>query len=192
MKKLILASSSPRRREILERYNLDFQIIKSHIDEKVSFNDDPFQVVMSLAFQKAEDIAKGLDFDAIVIGADTVVYLDRVIGKPKDEIDAYRILEDLSGREHSVITGIALIDTNLGKKIVDYEITKVKFRELQPEKINSYISTGEFKDKAGAYGIQGYGEILVDWIEGPYSNVVGLPIVKVDKLLERHFYTKIL
>lgn len=192
MKKIILASSSPRRREILERYNVDFQIIKSHIDEKVSFNDDPFQVVMSLAFQKAEDIAKGLDFDAIVIAADTVVYLDRVIGKPKDERDAYRILEDLSGREHSVITGIALIDTSLGKKIVDYEITKVKFRELQPKKINSYISTGEFKDKAGAYGIQGYGEILVDWIEGPYSNVVGLPIVKVDKLLERHFYTKIL
>lgn len=192
MKKFILASSSPRRREILERYDVDFQIIKSHIDEKVSFNDDPYQVVMSLAFQKAEDIAKGLDFDAIVIAADTVVYLDRVIGKPKDEIDAYRILEDLSGKEHSVITGIALIDASLGKKIVDYEITKVKFRELQPEKIKSYISTGEFKDKAGAYGIQGYGEILVDWIEGPYSNVVGLPIVKVDKLLERHFHTKIL
>ncbi len=192
MKKLILASSSPRRREILERYNVDFQIIKSHIDERISYNDDPFQVVMSLAFQKAEDISKGLDFDAIVLAADTIVYLDKVIGKPKDETDAYRILESLSGKEHSVITGIAIIDTSLGKKIVDYETTKVKFRELQPEKIKNYLNTGEFRDKAGAYGIQGYGEILVDWIDGPYSNVVGLPIVKVDKLLERHFYTKIL
>ncbi|MFA5524440.1 MAG: nucleoside triphosphate pyrophosphatase [Tissierellales bacterium] len=192
MKKIILASSSPRRREILERYNVDFQIIKSHIEENISFNDNPFQVVMSLAFQKAEDISKNLDYDAIVLAADTIVFLDRIIGKPKDEIDAYKILQSLSGKEHSVITGIAIIDTSTGKKIVDYEITKVKFRELQAEKIKSYISTGEFKDKAGAYGIQGYGEILVDWIEGPYSNVVGLPIVKVDKLLERHFNTKIL
>lgn len=192
MKKIVLASSSPRRREILEKYNVDFQIFKSHISEKISFNDEPFQVVMSLAFQKAEDISNGLDFDAIVLAADTIVYLDKVIGKPKDELDAYRILESLSGKEHSVITGIAIIDTSLGKKVVDYEITKVKFRELQPEKINRYLSTEEFKDKAGAYGIQGYGEILVDWIEGSYSNVVGLPIVKVDKLLERHFNTKIL
>lgn len=192
MKKIILASSSPRRREILEKYNVDFQIIKSHIDEKVSNRDDPFQVVMSLAFQKAEDISKVLNYDALVIAADTIVYMDRVIGKPKDEIDAFRILESLSGKEHLVITGIAIIDTNLGKKIIDYETTKVKFRELQPEKIKSYISTGEFRDKAGAYGIQGYGEILVDWIEGSYSNVVGLPIVKIDKLLERHFDIKIL
>ncbi|SCG83739.1 Maf-like protein Clos_1767 [Proteiniborus sp. DW1] len=192
MKKIILASSSPRRKEILEKYNVNFQIIKSHIDEKISIKDDPFQVVMSLAFQKAEDISKGIDYDAIVLAADTVVYMDRVIGKPKDEGDAYRILESLSGKEHLVITGIAIIDTSSKKKIVDYEITKVKFRELQPEKINSYISTGEFKDKAGAYGIQGYGEILVDWIEGPYSNVVGFPIVKIDKLLEKHFSTKIL
>lgn len=192
MKKIILASSSPRRKEILEKYNVDFQIIKSYVDEKVSKNDDPYQVVMSLAFQKAENISKGLDYEAIVLAADTVVYMDRVIGKPRDEKDAYRILESLSGKEHLVITGIAIIDTSLGKKIVDYEVTKVKFRELQPEKINSYLSTGEFKDKAGAYGIQGYGEILVDWIEGPYSNVVGLPIVKIDKLLERHFNTKIL
>ncbi|WIV10595.1 Maf family protein [Proteiniborus sp. MB09-C3] len=192
MKKIILASSSPRRREILERYDVDFEIIKSHVNEKVSFGDDPFQVVMSLAFQKAEDISSKLDSNAIVIAADTVVYMNSVIGKPKDEIDAYRILEKLSGKEHLVITGITIIDTSLGKKIIDYETTKVKFRELQPEKINRYISTGEFKDKAGAYGIQGYGEILVDWIEGSYSNVVGLPIVKVDKLLERYFNTKIL
>lgn len=192
MRKIVLASSSPRRKEILGRYYTDYEIITSHIDEKVSIDEDPIQVVMSLAFQKAENIVNKLDFDAIVIAADTVVYMDNVLGKPKDEIDAYKILESLSGKEHLVITGLAIIDTNIEKKVIDYETTKVKFRELQPEKINRYISTGEFKDKAGAYGIQGYGEILVDWIEGSYSNVVGLPIVKLDKLLERHFDTKIL
>lgn len=192
MRRIVLASSSPRRKEILGRYYSDFEIITSHIDEKVSSDEDPIQVVMSLAFQKAEDIAYKLDSDAIVIAADTVVYMNSVLGKPKDESDAYRMLESLSGKEHLVITGLAIIDTNIGKKVIDYETTKVKFRELQPEKINRYISTREFKDKAGAYGIQGYGEILVDWIEGSYSNIVGLPIVKLDKLLERHFDTKIL
>ncbi|WP_352420127.1 Maf family protein [Proteiniborus sp.] len=192
MKKIVLASSSPRRKEILDRYNIDFESITSHINEKVSSDEDPIQVVMSLAFQKAEDIAIKLDYDAIVIGADTIVYMNSVLGKPKDDIDAYRILESLSGKEHCVITGLAILDINSGKKVIDYEITKVKFRELPSEKINRYINTGEFKDKAGAYGIQGYGEILVDWIEGSYSNVVGLPIVKLDKLLERHFNTKIL
>lgn len=192
MGKIVLASSSPRRREILERFNIDFEIIKSDIDEKTSSDEDPIQVVMSLAFQKAEDITNKIDFDAIIIAADTVVYMDRILGKPKNEKDAYRMLESLSGKEHYVITGIAIVDTNLGKKIIDYEITKVKFRELQPEKINRYIETGEFKDKAGAYGIQGYGEILVDWIEGSYSNVVGLPIVKLDKLLDRNHIIRIL
>ncbi len=192
MKKIVLASSSPRRKKILSKYNIDFETMTSHIDEEISSDDDPIQVVMSLAFQKAEDIANRLDFDAIVIAADTIVYMEKVLGKPKDKIDAYRTLESLSGKEHLVITGIAIIDINLGKKVIDYEITKVKFRELQPEKINKYIDTGEFIDKAGAYGIQGYGEILVEWIEGSYSNVVGLPIVKLDKLLERHFKTKIL
>lgn len=192
MKKIVLASSSPRRKEILRRYNREFEVITSNIDEKVLSDDDPLQVAMSLAFQKAEDIANKLDSDAIVIAADTVVFMNSVLGKPNDEIDAYRILESLSGKKHLVITGIAIIDTTLRKKIVDYEITKVKFRDLQPDKINRYINTGEYKDKAGAYGIQGYGEILVDWIEGSYSNVVGLPIVKLDKLLERHFDTKIL
>lgn len=192
MGKIVLASSSPRRREILERFNIDFEIIKSDIDEKTSSDEDPIQVVMSLAFQKAEDITNKIDFDAIIIAADTVVYMDRILGKPKNEKDAYRMLKSLSGKEHYVITGIAIVDTNLGKKIIDYEITKVKFRELQPEKINRYIETGEFKDKAGAYGIQGYGEILVDWIEGSYSNVVGLPIVKLDKLLDRNHIIRIL
>lgn len=187
MKKIILASSSPRRREILKKYNVDFEIMTSSISEKISSDEDPFQVAMSLAFQKAEDISKRIDFDAIVIAADTVVYMDKVIGKPKDETDAYKILENLSGKEHLVITGISIIDVASGKKIIDYEETRVKFREFDPEKVNRYIRTGEFKDKAGAYAIQGYGEILIDWIEGTYSNVVGLPIVKLDKLLMKHF-----
>ena len=121
MKKIILASSSPRRREILEKYNVDFEIMTSNINEKISFDEDPFQVAMSLAFQKAEDISKRIHFDAIVIAADTIVYMDKVIGKPKDEADAYKILESLSGKEHLVITGISIIDVILGKKIIDYE-----------------------------------------------------------------------
>lgn len=192
MKNIILASSSPRRKELLKRYNLDFEIIASQIEERVLPYEEPVQVVMTLAFQKADDIAKRINKDAIVIAADTVVYLDSILGKPKDEEDAFHMLGSLSGKEHFVITGLALIDTSIGKKIVDYETTKVKFRELTPEKIRSYISTGEYKDKAGAYGIQGYGDILVEYIIGPYSNVVGLPIAKLDKLLEKHFCMKIL
>lgn len=192
MKRIVLASSSPRRKEILEKYIDNFEIVTSEVKEIIMPDDDPIQLTMALAFQKAESVAKKIDYPALIIAADTVVYLNKILGKPKDEEDAYEILNSLSGKIHYVISGISIYDTISETKVIDYEITKVKFRELQSEKIIKYIETGEVMDKAGAYAIQGYGEILVDWIEGSYSNIVGLPITKLDKLLERHFKMKLL
>lgn len=192
MKKIVLASSSPRRRELLERYNLNFEIMASEINEKVLQSEEPAQVAMTLAFQKASDIAQRFHEDALIIAADTVVYMDGILGKPKNEQDAYNMLNRLSGNEHLVITGVALIDIKSEKKLIDYEATKVKFRKLTSEKIKNYLNTKEYMDKAGAYGIQGYGEILVDYVIGSYSNIIGLPIAKLDKLLEKYFHIKIL
>ena len=142
---------------------------------------------MSLAFQKAYDISK-LYPDKIVIGADTIVVYDgQVLGKPKDNDDAFRILKLLNGNEHNVITGISLIQNSSNIKIVDYESTLVKFRFLSDKEINNYIETFEPMDKAGAYGIQGQGALLVEKINGCYLNVVGLPLVKLDFLLNKFF-----
>lgn len=192
MTKIILASSSPRRKEILEKYNMDFEIIKSNIQENMLKREKPETVAMSLAFQKAFDVACKVEKGNIVIGADTIVYMDKIFGKPKDEKDAFKMLLDLSDKIHYVITGISIINVAHSKKIVDYAKTTIKFRKLTEDKIRRYISTGEYKDKAGAYGIQGYGELLVEWIKGSYPNVVGLPINKLDYLLEKYFDIKLL
>ena len=190
MKKIILASASPRRIDILSQYDLDIEVIPAEIEEKYRQGERPEQLAMSLAFQKALWVSKKRE-DELILAADTVVVLkDRILGKPEDEEQAFQILEALSGKEHQVITGISLIR---GKtKIVDYERTRVKFRELNTEQILKYIETLEPMDKAGAYGIQGYGRILVEKINGSYSNVVGLPLVKTDILLNRFFDFKIL
>lgn len=192
MEKIILASSSPRRKEILAKYNVDFSIVKSDIEEKTFVGERPEQIAMSLAFQKSFNISK-LYPDNIIIGADTIVaYEDEILGKPKDEEDAFRILKLLSGKTHNVITGISIINLNSKIKIVDYENTKVKFRDLDDDKIYKYLKTKEYVDKAGSYGIQGYGALLVEKIEGCYLNVVGLPLVKLDILLGEYFNLNIL
>ncbi len=193
MSKIILASSSPRRKELLEKYNLDPIIFKPDIEEKELDCEKPIQIAMSLAFEKAYCVSKYFKNDEIIIGADTiVVFENKVLGKPRDKEDAFRILSLLSGKEHHVITGLSLIQANSNLKIIDYEKTKVQFRELTKDRINRYIRTMEPMDKAGAYGIQGYGEMLVKGIEGCYSNVVGLPLGKLDYLLDRFFDMKIL
>lgn len=193
MNKIILASASPRRKELLSIFDVDFDIFTSNINEIVRSNEDPKQVSMSLAFQKALDVSSKFNSHEIVLAADTIVYKDnRILGKPKNSEDAMNMLKALNGSIHSVITGIALIEAGTNKKIVDYCETKVKFRQMSHEKIESYIRTGEYKDKAGSYAIQGYGSVLVEWIEGSYSNVVGLPIAKVDDLLGKHFGLKLL
>lgn len=182
---IILASASPRRKEILENTNLKFRIIKSEIDEKISDGESPQQVAMRLSFEKCMDIASRYK-SSLVIGADTIVVLDdMILGKPKDE--AYYMLKKLSNTVHQVITGISLINLEGNKKIIDYVVSNVKFKDLSEEDIKDYIQTNESLDKAGAYGIQGYGALLVEEIKGDYFNIVGLPISRISDLLKEHF-----
>lgn len=193
MKKIILASSSPRREELLNRYSLNQVIFEPKIDEKYVDGEKPEQIAMALAFEKAYWVSEHFNEGEVIIAADTIVVLDDLIlGKPKDEIDAFRMLSLLNGKEHNVITGISIIETNSNKKIVDFELTTVRFRHLSEKQIKRYIQTKEPMDKAGSYGIQGYGQILVEKIDGCYSNVVGLPIGKLDYLLNRFFNIEIL
>ena len=184
---IILASASPRRKEILENTNIKFDIISSSIEELVLDGESPCQMVMRLAFEKGIDIASKHKSD-LVISADTIVVLDdNVLGKPKDEEEARQMISNLSGRTHQVITGISLINLENNKKIIDYVVSNVKFKKLSKDDINDYIKTKESLDKAGAYGIQGYGALLVEEIQGDYFNIVGLPISKLSDLLKIHF-----
>ena len=184
---IILASASPRRKEILENTNVKFDVVKSEIDEVILDQELPSQVVMRLAFEKCMDIAHRYE-DDLVIGADTVVVLDDIIlGKPKDKDDATSMIKKLSGKTHQVITGISLINLNANKKIIDYVVSNVKFKDLSEEDIKDYIQTNESLDKAGGYGIQGYGALLVEEIQGDYFNIVGLPISRLSDLLKKHF-----
>lgn len=184
---IVLASASPRRKEILTNYNIHFDIVKSEIEEIVLESDMPVHAVVRLAFEKGMDVAKG-NQDSLVIAADTIVVIDNeILGKPKDKSDAYKMLKRLSGKQHSVITGISLINLTEKKKIVDYVVSEVKFKQLSDSIINDYLSTGEFSDKAGAYGIQGYGALLVEEIKGDYLNIVGLPISRISDLLIEKF-----
>lgn len=190
MKKIVLASSSPRRREILGKFIADFEVKSSDIEEFIREGESPIATVMSNAYRKAEDIARR-ELDGIVIGADTVVYMDKVLGKPSSLCEAKEMLKSLSGRTHQVITGIVLIDV-LSKSVVsDYDITEVKFKEIDDHIIERYLDIEEYVDKAGSYAIQERGEILVDYIRGSYSNVVGLPISKLEKNMN-HFNSTLL
>lgn len=169
---IILASQSPRRQELLKLITSDFEIKVSNVDEILPDKIMPKEAVMYLSKIKAEPFA---DSDDIVIGADTVVALDgKILGKPKSEENAKEMLKFLSGRTHSVFTGVTLASD---KKTKTFAVeTKVKFFELTNEEIDAYIKTKEPFDKAGAYGIQGYGSLLVEKIDGDYFNVVGLPV----------------
>ena len=187
MDKLILATSSPRRKELFEKFNIDYIAVESNVMERFDSSNTPIQYAMSLAFSKAYSVSK-LYKEDIVIGADTiVVYNDEILEKPKDEEDAFRMLQLLSGHEHRVISGISIINLNSNTKIVDYDITRVKFRNLDTGTIKKYIGTKEPLDKSGGYGIQGFGGLLVESIAGSYYNVIGLPLVKLDELLMRYF-----
>ena len=176
---LILASKSPRRRELMKFITDDFIIKTAEVDESLPENISPADAVLYLSKIKAEPFKS---CDNTVIGADTVVAIDgAILGKPKDEEDARAMLKRLSGRIHSVFTGVTVIRSE--KEESFFTETKVKFFELSDEMIESYIKTKEPFDKAGAYGIQGYGCLLVEEIQGDYFNVVGLPISKLNQLL---------
>ena len=183
MKRLILASTSPRRRDLLMQVGLNFEVVPSSVEEEHQDGLSPLEVARTLAREKASDVASRLS-SGIVIGADTIVVLEgEILGKPKDPEDAFQILRKLSGRSHDVITALALIDIDSGKMITGEEITRVFFKEMIDQEISAYISTGEPMDKAGAYGIQGRGILFVRRIEGCYTNVVGLPMMKLTEML---------
>lgn len=186
---IILASQSPRRSELLKQLGLNFQIKTANIDESNSMGLKASELVQYLAFEKARVVAEdsSLDRDSIVIGADTVVVKEgKIFGKPRDKQDAFNMLKSLSGSWHEVMTGVAVIDVSSSKYDKSVEITRVKMKELKDENINAYINSGEPLDKAGAYGIQGLGAVLIDRIEGCYFNVVGLPISKLSDILKNY------
>ena len=185
--KVILASASPRRKEILQNTKLNFDIQKSDIEEVILENESPEDMVVRLAYEKAYDVAQK-NKDKLVIGADTIVALDNeVLGKPKDKEEAYQMIKKLSNKTHKVITGISLINISHGMVVNDYVVSLVTFKDLSEDSIKDYINTNESLDKAGAYGIQGYGALLVKNIQGDYFNIVGLPISKLSDLLKDHF-----
>ncbi len=196
MMEFILASASPRRKELLEVMGLDFNVVVSAADEDSILKDIPVGLyVQELALLKAGDVAKKLlrRKNSIIISADTVVTLDgKILGKPKDEKSAYEMLKNLSGRGHEVYTGYCVMRIADGKVVCNSVKTRVHFKELDDEKINSYISSGEPMDKAGAYGIQGKGALLISRIDGDYFNVVGLPVSALADTLEREFEINVL
>ena len=191
--KKILASASPRRKELLEQLGLTFLVFPAQGEEK-QVGDTPSEIVMNLAKQKAEEIyekmieAKVGEQDSLVIGADTVVVKDgKVLGKPKNREDAFTMLKGLSGSIHEVYTGVSLWMREDGKKVQYsfYECTKVTMYPVTDEELNRYIDTGEPMDKAGAYGIQGKAAAFIEKIEGDYNNVVGLPIARIYQELKQ-------
>lgn len=183
---LILASSSERRIELLKRITENFKVIPSNFDEKkIEFKGDVPKYVMTLAEGKASEVKNTIAErkDTFIIGCDTVVAFENLIlGKPKDENDAFGILRRLSGNIHNVYTGIAILDLNSGKTKTDYMCTEVKFSALTDEMIKNYVCSGECLDKAGAYGIQGNAAVFVESITGCFYNVVGLPLNKLSKM----------
>ena len=188
--RFILASASPRRREILENISLDFEIIADESEEIMIEGEKPYDTVKRLAMQKAKNIAAGIESgeNTIVIGADTVVSIDgKILGKPNDEIEAKYMLLTLSGRINTVYTGLAVIETQSGKEVSDFVSTGVKFRNLSEKEIENYIRSGEPMDKAGAYGIQKIGGLFVESINGDYFNVVGLPLCRLGEILSEEF-----
>ncbi len=178
---LVLASASPRRQELLRNAGICFEVQPAHIPEDPSLGEDAKGCAERLAREKAAVVARKRPHDA-VLGADTVVAIDgQILGKPADRLDAARMLRMLSGREHRVITGVALVVG--GQWFVASEITNVTFSEITEEEIADYVATGEPMDKAGAYAIQGIASRWIPRIEGDYSNVVGLPVALVYRLL---------
>lgn len=182
MKRIILASRSPRRKALLEKHGIDFEIICADIDEReIEKNiSDPEKLVLTLSREKAKSILKE-NPDAVVIGADTsVVYGGRIYGKPVNEEDAVNMLMTLSGKQHFVYTGVCMISED---KMINYcEKTGVRFKAFDRKEAEEYVATGEPMDKAGAYGIQGMGGTLVTEVDGDYENVVGLPSSAAEKL----------
>src|SRR5437870_748816 len=181
--KLILASASPRRAEILRSVGWPFEALPAHIDESRQDGEKADAYVERVARVKAEAVAAHCP-GSLVLGADTVVVIDdQILGKPCDEGDANRVLRVLNGRRHQVLTGVALVNEVTGQSRVAHEVTVVRFAEMSDEEINWYVATGEPMDKAGAYAIHGHGALFIKEIRGDYFNVVGLPVRLLYRLI---------
>jgi septum formation protein len=184
--RLILASSSARRATLLRQLGLEFEIVPSSVQENVNGYKSPIRLVTTLAREKVNEVATRVS-EGIIIGADTVVVLDeKRLGKPRDAGEAAEMLRWLSGREHCVYTAFELLHIPSRKSVSDYEITRVKFRDLSEAEIDAYVKSGSCFDKAGAYGIQDdFGAVFVERIDGCYYNVVGLPLTKFYLALQK-------
>lgn len=182
---VILASGSPRRKQLLENMGIrGFQIVKPEFDESSVAAGDPAELVEALSRGKAAAAAALAGEGPLLIAADTVVILgDAVLGKPAGEADAFRMLTALAGKRHQVYTGVTV--RRGGTVITEHEVTEVAFRPLSAGEIRNYIATGEPMDKAGSYGIQGFGSLLVEGIKGDYFNVMGLPVCRLGLILRQ-------
>ncbi len=181
---IILASGSPRRSELMKQVGFDFKVSTCNTDESYDEGMTPSEIVMELSLRKADAVfdKEMPEKDTVVVAADTIVAIDNeILGKPKDRNDAIRMLSELSGKKHQVYTGVTLYYYVAGRVFIENfaDCTNVYFRELSQDTIISYVDSWEPMDKAGAYGIQGLGAILVDKIDGDYYTIVGLPIAKV-------------
>lgn len=184
-KPLILASQSPRRIALLRQIGLGPRVVPSSIAEEFDRETTPSENAVRLAHAKATDVGRNVE-NALIIGADTIVVLDGdYLGKPHDARDAVRMLERLSGRTHTVVTGVAIVDRPSNRSVLGFEETSVTFRELPRGEIEAYVAQGTPMDKAGAYGIQDdYGAVFVSRVEGCYYNVVGLPLARLYAMLQ--------
>ena len=191
MAEIILASQSPRRRELLKNMGFTFSVVVSDASEdEVSSDVLPEIYVQELALLKASAAAKKVmdRKDAVIISADTVVVNDgEILGKPCDEADAVRMIKSLAGKTHRVYTGFCVMRINDARTVCKSVMTEVTFKELSNERIKRYVKSGEYRDKAGGYGIQGLGAMLVKGISGDYFNVVGLPVSELSDVLEEEF-----
>jgi septum formation protein len=185
--RIVLASKSPRRIEILSKF-AEFESIPSLVEEKYSKRLKPREIAMYLSLIKALDVEERIkEKNAIIISADTIVVLDEILEKPKSREEAFCFLQKLKGRVHKVITGYTILNQKNLKKITDFEETKVEFGNYDNSFIDKYLDKNEYIDKAGAYAIQGYGKLLVKKITGDYMNIVGFPIYYISQHLKNDF-----
>jgi len=183
--KIILASTSPRRKGLLQQMGIDFEIIPSDYEEDMKMKLAPEKLAKVLAYGKAKNVADKIK-QGIVIGVDTfLVYNGKKLGKPHTKENAYKMLKMFSGKTIKVYSGVALIDAKTKKEIQDYEVSKFTFKKLSDREIKNYIKTGEPLDKAGAIAIQGLGSIFIRKVKGCYANIVGFPIYNIAKNLEK-------
>lgn len=186
MKTLVLASASPRRQALIQTYGIPVRVVASDVDESTPPDWSPQHAVEQLALRKARAVLADVRDDEIVVGSDTIVVLNNeILGKPKDESDAVRMITALQGKTHHVYSGIACIEKSSGQVLVDYRRTAITMASLTDEQVRRYVASGEPMDKAGAYGIQGKAAAFITDMEGDYFSVVGLPVSALAKLLHQ-------